>query len=75
MLGVEAGELGAGGDVALWLLITVSFRQQHKLIHKLLGIHFLMHLNTPIFFNSYIPSMPNAMYPHIWSVVSSQYYF
>ena len=32
-----------------------------------------MHWNTPIFFNPYIPNMPNAMYPNIWSVVSPQH--
>ena len=73
MSDVATGAPGAGGNVALWLLITVSFRQQNELIHKLFGIHVLMHLNTPIFFNTYMPSMPNAMYPNIWSVVSPQY--
>ena len=73
MLGVEARVLGTGGAVALWLMITVSFRQRNRLIHNLFGIHFLMHSNTPILFNPYIPSMPNAMYPNVWSVVSPQY--
>ena len=32
MLGAAAGAPGSGA--ALWLLITVSFRQQNKLIHS-----------------------------------------